>query len=106
MERVGFLLRVKADRLHEYKNRHLEIWPEMLAALQQAGWRNYSLFLNKEGLVFGYVEADNFRQALERIEETEISKRWGDEMAPFFEGMDGGRPHQRMELLERFFYLQ
>ena len=30
MHRVGFVLKVKADRLDEYKRRHEEVWPEML----------------------------------------------------------------------------
>ena len=34
----------------------------MLEALRQAGWRNYSLFLRPDGLVVGYVEADDFER--------------------------------------------
>ena len=37
MERVCFLLRVRADRLDEYKERHRSVWPEMLKALQATG---------------------------------------------------------------------
>ena len=43
MERVCFELRVRADRLDEYRERHRAVWPEMLAALREAGWTNYSL---------------------------------------------------------------
>ena len=38
MERVCFQLRVRADRLDEYRERHRAVWPEMLAALSAAGW--------------------------------------------------------------------
>jgi L-rhamnose mutarotase len=54
MERVGFLLKVRKDRLEEYKRHHEAVWPEMLDALRRWGWRNYSLFLTDEGLLFGY----------------------------------------------------
>ena len=45
MERVCFLLKVKKNRLEEYKERHKAVWPEMLNALRETGWLNYSLFL-------------------------------------------------------------
>ena len=56
--RVGFLLKVKPERLEEYKERHRTVWPEMLEALRETGWHNYSLFLRPDGLLFGYVEVD------------------------------------------------
>jgi len=50
MQRVCFLLRVRPDRLDEYRARHRDVWPAMLAALRQSGCRNYSLFLSRDGL--------------------------------------------------------
>jgi L-rhamnose mutarotase len=44
MERVCFELRVRADRLDEYRERHRAVSPEMLAALREAGRGNYSVF--------------------------------------------------------------
>ena len=52
MQRIAFLLKVKQDRLAEYKQRHQEVWPEMLEALRETGWRNYSLFLRDDGLLY------------------------------------------------------
>jgi L-rhamnose mutarotase len=40
MERVCFLLKVRPDRIDEYRRRHASVWPEMLDALRSAGWRN------------------------------------------------------------------
>ena len=37
IKRVGFLLKVKADRIEEYKHHHESVWPEMLEALFPAG---------------------------------------------------------------------
>ena len=39
----------------------------MLAALRETGWRNYSLFLRPDGLLVGYLEADNFDQCVARM---------------------------------------
>jgi L-rhamnose mutarotase len=35
MQRVCFLLKVRADRLEEYRGRHAAVWPEMLDALRR-----------------------------------------------------------------------
>ena len=51
MQRVGFVLKVKADRLEEYQRRHREVWPDMLQALRETGWHNYSLFMRDDGLL-------------------------------------------------------
>lgn len=85
MERVCFLLRVRPDRLDEYRERHRAVWPEMLDALSAAGWRNYSLFLREDGLLVGYLETDDFEAAQAAMERTDVNARWQAEMAPFFE---------------------
>ena len=52
------MLKVREDRLDEYKRHHEAVWPEMLEALSRNGWHNYSLFMAGDGLMFGYFEAD------------------------------------------------
>ena len=64
VERVCFLLRVRPDRLEEYKARHRAVWPEMLDALRATGWGNYSLFLAEDGLLVGYLETEDFAAAV------------------------------------------
>jgi L-rhamnose mutarotase len=109
MQRVGFVLKVKTDRLDEYKRRHREVWPEMLAALRNSGWRNYSLFLRADGLLFGYLETDDFQAALAGMARTDVNARWQAEMAPFFEhapGQPAGQPADEALLrLEEVFHL-
>ena len=53
MARVCFQLQVRPDRMTEYVERHAAVWPDMLRALEAAGWRNYSLFLRDDGLLIG-----------------------------------------------------
>lgn len=81
-ERVGFLLEVKPERIEEYVESHREVWPEMLAALEAAGIRNYTIF--RAGTrVFGYFETDD-REASERyLAQQPVCARWQDRMAEF-----------------------
>ena len=105
MERVCFLLRVRRDRLDEYRARHREVWPDMLAALSASGWRNYSLFLDDEGLLVGYLETDDFAAAQAGMEATEVNARWQAEMAEFFELPADERPDTGLRRLEEVFHL-
>ena len=105
MERVCFLLRVRPDRLDEYKARHREVWPEMLDALRETGWRDYSLFLRDDGLLVGYLECDDFEASVKAMEERKVNARWQAEMTPFFELAGDERPDTGLERLEEVFHL-
>jgi L-rhamnose mutarotase len=101
VERVCFLLHVRPDRLDEYRARHREVWPEMLDALRDAGWRNYSLFLGDDGLLVGYVEVDDFEAAQRAMAQTEVNDRWQRHMAAFFDA----RADETLVRLEEVFHL-
>lgn len=103
MPRVCFVSRVKPDRLEEYRSRHEQVWPEMLTALREAGWRNYSLFLGPDGLLVGYLETDDFEAALAAMAATDVNARWQAEMAEFFVGADGRRPDEGFVTLDEIF---
>jgi len=105
MERVCFLLRVRADRLDEYRERHRAVWPDMLQALSETGWHNYSLFLRPDGLLVGYLETDDLDAALAGMQERDVNARWQSDMAPFFELPEDGRPDTGFERLEEIFHL-
>ncbi|GAA3134655.1 L-rhamnose mutarotase [Planomonospora alba] len=104
MQRVCFLLKVRPERLEEYRERHRAVWPEMLDALREAGWRNYSLFLHPDGLLVGYLETEDFEAARAAMAATGVNARWQAEMAPFFEALDG-RPDEDMSPLDEVFHL-
>jgi len=106
MKRVGFILKVREDRIEEYKAHHEAVWPEMLDALRRNGWHNYSLFLRDDGLLFGYFETPaSFQAALDGMAEEEVNGRWQALMAPYFEGVAGVHADEMMVELEEIFHL-
>jgi L-rhamnose mutarotase len=102
--RVCFRSSVQPGLIDEYKRRHAAVWPEMLRALQGAGWRNYSLFLAPDGLLIGYLECDDFDDARARMAVTEVNERWQAEMALLFEDSNQ-RPDEGFQILEEVFNL-
>jgi L-rhamnose mutarotase len=106
VQRVCFQLTVRPDRIEEYVERHAAVWPEMLEALERAGWHNYSLFLRPDGLLIGYVETPSLERALAAMEATEVNARWQAEMAEFFEDLDDARPDTGFVQLAEVFHLE
>jgi L-rhamnose mutarotase len=106
VQRVCFLLNIRPDKLEEYKARHREVWPQMMAALSECGWRNYSLFLRADGLLVGYLETPDFERALADMKQYDVNERWQREMAPFFLSHQGGKPDEFMIPLEEVFHLE
>jgi L-rhamnose mutarotase len=105
MPRYCFHLQVKPERVAEYRERHAAVWPDMLRALAETGWRNYSLFLRPDGLLIGYVESDDLAAAQSAMDTTDVNARWQAEMAPYFQTLDGP-PDQSFVLLEEVFHLE
>ena len=106
MKRYCFLLQVRPERLTEYRERHARVWPDMLQALKDTGWHNYSLFVRDDGLLVGYVESDDLDAAREAMERTGANARWQAEMAGFFTGLDGRRPDEGFLQLDEVFHLE
>lgn len=106
MKRIGFLLKVKQDKIDEYKKIHKNVWPEMQEALSRTGWYNYSLFMREDGLLFGYFETpDSLQNALDGMSKEEINTKWQEMMAPFFESVSGGRADEILIELEEVFHM-
>lgn len=106
MARYCFLLQVRPEMLGEYRERHAAVWPEMLAALRDTGWRNYSLFARSDGLLVGYVEADDLAAAQAAMARTDVNARWQEQMSAYFTGLDGRGPDESFELLDEVFHLE
>jgi L-rhamnose mutarotase len=92
-QRSAFILRVRPDKIDEYVEAHQNVWPEMLAALHDAGIRNYTIFRSGNE-VFGYFESDDLDAAAEYMEAQEVNARWQDMMAGLLEERvpDAGPP--------------
>ena len=82
------------------------VWPEMLAALSETGWHNYSLFLDRsDATLIGYFETRDLQKALDGMAAKDVNERWQAFMADYFEALEGRRPDEGFLKLENIFYL-
>lgn len=106
MQRIGFLIKVRPEKLDEYLKLHSPIWPELAAELKAAGMRNYSLWLKPDGTEFGYLECDDWNAVCAYLDKSEVHTRWQTLMQEFLETpVDAGAGGQPVEMLKMSFLL-
>jgi|SRR4051812_11763500 L-rhamnose mutarotase len=80
MERMGFILGIKAEHITEYKRIHAAVWPEILAIINRANIRNYTIFLREpENLLFATYEyhgTDFAKDMAELAAEPKMKEWW------------------------------
>jgi L-rhamnose mutarotase len=60
MTRVAFKMKLFPGKTEEYKKRHDEIWPELVALLKDTGISDYSIFLDEEtNTLFGVMKVED-----------------------------------------------
>lgn len=103
--RVCFRLTVAAEHMDAYRERHAEVWPAMLRAIASAGRRNYSLFLDDDGLLIGYYETDSVADADAALAASDVVAAWESHMQDLFAGSTG-RADQTARILPEVFNLE
>jgi L-rhamnose mutarotase len=105
MKRVGMTWRVRPEHWEEYKAIHLNPWPELIAAIQEHGIHNYSIYaLGNRVFAYLEVDGDDVYAALGALAQTAIKKRWDAEVTAWVAPeAEEGTGIQFMEL-ERIFY--
>lgn len=76
MERLCFTFEIRPGMEAEYKQRHDEIWPELVAAIKDAGFSNYSLF-RRGTTIYAYAEVEpDVATGLAKLGPTDVNQRW------------------------------
>ena len=79
MERLCFTFELYPGKEAEYKQRHDQIWPEVVTAMRDAGIKNYSLF-RRGTQIIAYGECyPDAATAFGTFGATEVYARWSAE---------------------------
>ena len=80
MQRIAFTMKIKPGSEEEYRRRHQQVWPELLADLKQAGCSRYSIYMR--GLeLFAYMEVEDFQHYLTVMAASQASEHWEQYMS-------------------------
>lgn len=92
MEKYAFKMTLKPGCEDEYRLRHDEIWPALVALLKEAGVEDYSIHLDRDtNILFGVL----WRRAghgMETLPEAQIMKKWWAHMADLMETHADNQP--------------
>jgi L-rhamnose mutarotase len=80
-ERVGLHTRLLPGAEARYDELHRAVWPEVLAAIGEAGIARWLIF--RDGLdLFHYVECEDYDAAIAALADVPVNVRWQAEVAP------------------------
>ena len=85
MKRFGQHAILKSECVEEYKKLHAEVWPDVLATINQCNLRNYSIYIRGTDL-FAYFEyvGSNFDADMARMEADPVTQEWWQHTKPCF----------------------
>lgn len=77
MQRYGSVIRVRPEKLEEYKRLHAEVWPGVRKMIAECGLRNYSIYY-KDGYLFSYYEyvGDDYEADMAKMAADPETQRW------------------------------
>ena len=104
MEKIAFVMTLKPGFAAEYKKRHDEIWPELVAELKRAGISDYSIFLHPASLKLFAVLKRPDDHTMDELPATTVVKKWWANMADIMETNPDNSPV--VELVEQVFHLE
>ena len=83
MKRYGMVIKLKPDRIDEYKRLHAATWAGILEAITVSNIKNYSIYL-KDDLLFSYFEytGNDYNEDMEAMAEKEVIQKWWDVCKP------------------------
>jgi len=89
MERFGQVIKVKPDKLGEYKEYHADVWPEILDMIRECNIQNYSIY-HKDSYLFAYFEyvGDDFEADMAKMAADPKTQEWWDIMMPMQEPLE------------------
>lgn len=105
MQRVAFQLRIRKDKMEEYDRAHMEVWPELIACIRDAGIRDYSIFRRGQ-TVFLVMRVEDFERAWDTLAKDPINRKWQQKMADTFEETQDVEPGERFPMFAEVFYME
>jgi L-rhamnose mutarotase len=71
------IIKVRPEKLDEYKRLHAEVWSEVLEAIADCNISNYSIY-HRDGLLFGYFEyvGEDFESDMATMAQNKAIRDW------------------------------
>ena len=107
VKRMGMVIRLKANKIEDYKRLHTSVWPDVLKTIAKANIRNYTIFLREpENLLFGYWEyyGDDFEADFAKIASDSKTQEWWKITDALQIRMESSKPNEQWSMMDEIFH--
>ncbi len=105
MKRFGQVIKIKPEKLQEYKTLHAAVWPDVLNMIAECNIRNYSIF-HKDGFLFAYFEytGNDFSADMAKMAADPKTQEWWKVCMPCQEPLATRLPDEWWANMEEVFH--
>jgi L-rhamnose mutarotase len=106
MQRYGSVIKLKAEKLAEYRELHARVWPEVLRMIRSCNIRNYSIYY-KDGFLFSYFEyhGEDFISDMRKMAADPNTQAWWKLTDPCQEPLATRQDGEWWASMEEFFHV-
>ncbi len=106
VQRFGWVIKVKPEKLEEYKELHANPWSEVNAKLKEVNIQNYSIYY-RDGLLFSYLEytGNDFDADMKLMAADSLTNEWWKLTDPCQEPVDSAEEGIWWADLEEVYHL-
>ena len=106
MQRYGSMVRVRPEKLEEYRRLHAAAWPGVLQRLKASNIGNYSIYY-REGWLFSYFEYSgiDFEADNAAIAADPTTREWWKVCVPCLQPLDSSPEGEVWAPMEEVFHL-
>lgn len=105
MKRYGSVIKIKPEKLDEYKKIHANIWPEVAKMITECNITNYSIY-HKDGYLFSYFEyiGEDYKSDMAKMAADPITQKWWDICKPMQEPLNTRKEGEWWADMEEVFH--
>ena len=105
MRRYGHVIKVKPEKLEEYKRLHAAVWPDVLKMIRECNIRNYSIFY-RDGYLFSYFEyiGDDYEADMAKMAADPVTQKWWELCKPCQVPLETCAPDEWWAVMEEVFH--
>ena len=106
MQRYGSLIKLKPEKLAEYKELHLNVWPGVLQMIAEWNIRNYSIYY-RDGFLFSYFEyhGTDLAADMQKMAADPTTQAWWKLTDPCQQPLETCQPGEWWASMEEFFHI-
>ncbi|GKX29308.1 hypothetical protein SH1V18_17880 [Vallitalea longa] len=105
MKRYGSVIKVKPEKLDEYKKLHGNVWPDVLKMIKKCNIENYSIYY-KDGYLFSYYEyvGSDYEKDMAKMSADPVTIKWWDCCKPCQQPLESRKDGEWWADMEEVFH--